>query len=79
MFTAGIDYEEGPYSVTIPKGQESADYCIVIMNDTMLEPDEAFIIEISANNLHPDVVLMPPMEATVTIMDDECKHKNCTC
>ena len=79
MFTAGTDYEEGPYSVMIPKGQESADFCISIINDTMLDGDEAFIIKIDETKLHPDIILMSPMQATVTIIDDECKHKNCTC
>ena len=79
MFTAGIDYEEGPYSVTIPKGVPSAYYCIGIINDTQLEEDETISIEIKNDTLHPDVVLMDPAKATVTILDDECKCNNCTC
>ena len=79
MFTGGSDYEAGPYNVTIPKGERSANYCINITNDEELEMDEAFVIEINVNKLHPDVVLMQPMETRVTIMDDECKYKDCTC
>ena len=79
MFTDGTDYEAGPYNVIIPKGERSAELCINIRNDEELEDDEAFVIKINENNLHPDVVLMDPVETTVTIMDDECKHKDCTC
>ena len=79
MFSGGIDYEVGPYYVTIPKGTMSADYCINITNDEVLEHDEVFIIHINKTALHPDVVLVEPDEATVTIMDDECKqYKNGT-
>ena len=71
IFTGDRDYEEGPYYVTIPKGERSADYCIGIMNDTILEDDEVFIIRI---NKVGDVVLMKPVETRVTILDDECKQ-----
>ena len=79
MVIDGTDYEKGPYCVTIPKGTTSADYCINITNDEVLEHDEVFIIHINKTALHPDVVLVEPDEATVTIMDDECKqYKNGT-
>ena len=79
LFTGGRDYDEGPYNLTIPYGEKSAIYCIDITNDTVLEDDEAFVIKINNDTLHPDVVLMDPEETTITIMDDECKHKDCTC
>ena len=71
MFTGGSDYEAGPYNVTIPKGEMSAELCINITNDEELEDDEAFIIHI---NEAADVVLNKSVETTVTILDDECKH-----
>ena len=80
MFAGGTDYEKGPYYVTIYKGGMSADYCINITNDEYLEDDEAFVIVVNETALQPDVVLMQPDNATVTIMDDECKqYKNGTC
>ena len=79
MVVDGTDSEKGPYCVTIPKGTISADYCINITNDEVLESDETFIIHINKTALHPDVVLVEPDEATVTIMDDEFKqNKNGT-
>lgn len=79
MFIAGTDFEKGPLNVTIPKGERIADYCFDIINDTMLEDDKAFVLQINSNTLHSDIVLMDPEEATITIKDDECKHNNCTC
>ena len=76
MFAGGSDYEAGPYNVTIPKGEMSAELCINITNDEVLEDDEVFIIRI---NKAADLVLMKPVETTVTILDDECKHKNNIC
>ena len=75
MFAGGTDYEAGPYHVTIPKGEMSAEFCIAIINDTSLDGDEAFIIGFNKNALNPDVILTKPYQSTVTILDDECKHK----
>ena len=75
MFAGGADYEAGPYHVTIPKGEISAEFCITIINDTSFEGDEVFIIEFKGSALNPDVVLIDPYQTTVTILDDECKHK----
>ena len=73
MFAGGRDYEVGPYYVTIPRGIMSANYCINITNDEVLERDETFIIRINKTALHPDVVLVEPDVARVAILDDECK------
>ena len=78
IFADGTDYEEGPYNVTIPKGKMNATYCIAVPNDEELEMDEAFRITINENALDQDVVVMSPNEARVIILDDECKHKDCT-
>ena len=78
MFTDGTDYEEGPYHVIIYSGTERAEYCIKITNDTVLEVDKAFNIEINnATAMDQDVILKTPYVARVTIL--ECKHKDCTC
>ena len=76
IFAGGLDYEEGPYYVKIPSGELSAYYCIGIINDTVLENDEAFVIEINEAVLHPIVILMKPNDTNVTILDDECKYKD---
>ena len=80
MFTDGTDYEEGPYHVIIERGTERAKYCIKIQNDEVLEEDETFNIEIgNATAMAHDVILKNPYVARVTILDDECKHKDGTC
>ena len=76
FYTGGDDYDSGPYSVTIKAGDTSAQYCIDIYNDTVLEMDETFNIRINETALHSDIVLMEPNTAKVTIIDDECKHSN---
>ena len=79
MFADGRDYEEGPYIVIIYEGQMSADYCINITNDEELEMDETFTITINRTAVDQGVTVMDPDLARITIMDDECKHKDCTC
>ena len=71
--TGGRDYESGPYSVTIKRGETSAVFCIEIYNDSMFEMNEEFTMSINNNTLHTDIVLMQPYTATITIVDDECK------
>ena len=73
MCAGGRDYEQGPYYVTVYKGQMSADYCINITNDEELEFDEVFLIHINETSLLPGIVVVEPNKTTVTILDDECK------
>ena len=50
----------------------SAVFCIDITDDNDLEEDETFNLRIDTG--HPDIIPMSPDQATVTILDDECKH-----
>ena len=68
-----MDYEPGPYLVSITKGDISAELCINISDDKILEDDKTFNLIIRRDTLHPDVYLMDPYQATVTILDNECK------
>lgn len=71
------DYEPGPYSVNISKGNESVLHCIMIKNDTKLEMNETFKLKFNKSALNPNVVTAQD-EAEVIIMDDECKYLNYT-
>ena len=76
----GVDYEEGPYHVNISRGDTKSTLCINITDNSYLaeQGDKAFSISINnQSGLHPDVIPMDPSEATVTIIDDECKHLDC--
>lgn len=61
--------------MNITKGEIRAKFCINIMNDTELEIHENFTLVINATELHPNIVLVFPQTAVVTILDDECKHQ----
>ena len=65
-----MDYTSGPYTVTFPAGQTTATFNVPITDDMILEGDENFILTIN-ETFH--VFLGTPSEATVTIVDDDCK------
>ena len=46
-------------------------HCINITDDKKLEEDEYFILEL--NRSSSNVIFKEPVEANVTIKDDECK------
>ena len=78
MFAGGVDFEIS-YDVKIPIATRNYVLCINVTIVEMLESNRTFIIRINKTALHPDIVLVEPYEATVTIMDDECKqYKNGT-
>ena len=68
-----MDYTSGPYIVTIPAGQTTATFKISINNDNLHEDNENFILTIDETSLPPNVTRSDPGDATVTIMDDDCK------
>ena len=55
----------------------SAPLCINIIDDNKLEYDESFMLRINTITLHHEIIPKDPVEAMVTIMDDECKNRNC--
>ena len=69
------DYVPGIYTISIPPGSFSGDYCIdiadFIVNDEILEATETFTVDLldvlPCGNLGPDV------ETEVSILDDDCK------
>ena len=68
-----MDYTSGPYTVTIPPGQTTATHNVPIINDTILEEDENFILTIDETSLPTGVTCGNPGQATVTIVDDNRK------
>ena len=55
----------------------SAPLCVNIINDNVAENDESFMLKINTITLHHEIIPVHPVEAMVTIMDDECKNRNC--
>ena len=77
LYTGGVDYESGPYFVNLTKGDTTAEICIGITDDNILEvimvDPEIFILRINTITLHPEIIPKPPDSAIVNIRDDECK------
>ena len=71
----GIDYESGPYSVMILAGMTSAQFNISIINNGVLEQNENFNLTINASSLPSRVFVTDPYQVTVTIRDDDGKHR----
>ena len=74
MTGGGVDYESGPYRVTIPAGQLSIQFNIVINDDNILERDENFGVTINATSLPSHVNVTDPNHTTVTILDNDGKY-----
>ena len=68
-----MDYTSGPYTVIIPAGQTNATFDVPINDDDILEGSEDFILTIDDTSLPTNVTRGDPGEATVTIVDDDCK------
>jgi len=63
----GVDYDSGPFNLTIPAGETSYQFSIEIINDNILEDLEMFNLTIS---LPANVYAGNPNQATVFIIDD---------
>ena len=73
-----MDYDSGPYTVTIPAGQTTATFDVPITDDMILEGNENFMLTINGTSLPNSVTLGIPDEATVAIVDNDRKYIACT-
>ena len=73
--TPGEDYKP-KYEVTFQYGTTKAKLNITIINDPLLEPDEKFTLTINSSSLPSNVTAGSPSNATVTILNDDCKYSN---
>ena len=67
-----MDYTSGPYSVILPAGEISVPFNISVNDDNIFEDSEIFMLTINSS-LPNDVVSGNPDQATVIIMDNDCK------
>ena len=67
-----MDYTSGPFSVTFRAGVMSVPFSISINDDNILEDDENFTLTINSS-LPTGVMVGNPGQATVTIVDNDCK------
>ena len=66
-----MDYDSGPYNVTIPAGETSGTLNITINDDVISEANETFMLTISSSS---DVNCDDNCQATVTILDNDGKY-----
>ena len=69
--TGGEDYVSGPYTVTIPANMTTMSFDIRIINDTMNEDNQNFIVTIDSASLPVGFLVSDPYQATVTIVNDD--------
>ena len=69
----GEDYDSGPYSIMFLAGMTSVPFSILINNDTTFEANETFMITINSQ-LSYAIMVGDPVEAIVTIVDDDSKY-----
>ena len=72
-FIDNNDYDPGPYTVTIPAGENNVTFSVSITDDNILEQSETFNLIIDRSSLPSGVTSSDPNRVTVTIMDDDCK------
>ena len=68
-----MDYDSGPYPITINAGQTNATFDVTINDDNILESNENFTLTINSSSLPTGVTHGDPGQATVTIMDNDRK------
>ena len=71
-----MDYDFGPYTVTIPAGETWGTFDIPITDDDILEGNENFTLTINSSSLRHRFSCRTPREATLTIVDNDCKIYN---
>ena len=66
-----VDYESGPFNVTIPAGEISVVFNISIIDDNIFERNESF--SLSINSSFPICETLSPSDCviTVTILDND--------
>ena len=67
-----MDYTSGPYSITFPTGVMSISFSISINDDNIFEENENFTLTINSS-LPTGVMVGNPGQATVTIVNNDCK------
>lgn len=69
-----MDYHSGPYTVTFFPETTSAAFDIIITNDDTFRGTRMFQISIDQTSLPNNIVTGSIGQATVTIVEDDCKY-----
>ena len=69
-----IDYHSGPYTATFSTGTTVATFDVIILNDDSFRGARRFQLSIDPSSLPDNVTIGDIDQATVTIVDDDCKR-----
>ena len=72
------DYTMGLYNVTFPANVTTRLLDIPVCDDEVFEPEESFSISVVSNSLPDNVMDGNLNQATIVIVDDDCKFLNST-
>ena len=72
-FVDNNDYDAGPYTITIPAGENDITFSVSITDDNILEQSETFNLIIDESSLPSGVTSSYSNITTVIIMDYDCK------
>lgn len=70
----GQDYGSGPYTVVFPAGETSIQFNVTITSDDVYERNETFQLTIDSLSLPLNVTTAELDQATVIIINDDCKY-----
>ena len=73
LHSLGDDYVSRPYAVTLLSGVTSMQFNVSISVDDILEHNETFQLTIDSSSLPLDASTANPDQATVVIINDDCK------
>ena len=73
MTGGGVDYDSGPYNVTIPAKERGVFFSVFINDDKILEDNETFNLTINSSSLPDRVSVTNLNKATVIIEDNDGK------
>ena len=71
----GVDYNSGPYVVHFNTGVTSVTITVLLNDDNILENNETFNLRVDPSSLPVSVTVSNSNTATVTILDNDGKHK----
>ena len=69
----GVDYHSGPYSATFFAGTTTTTFDVLISNDDIHRGARSFQLSINQLSLPNNVTIGNISQATVNIVDDDCK------
>jgi len=71
----GVDYSSGSYNVTIPAGQTSISFDVLINDDNLFEENKECLLTINQSSSLNGIIIGSPNVAVVNIFDNDGEFK----